>query len=337
MVAVTGLLIAAVVASCVVGVSVGAVAIPLDDVWFSVLRHVAGVGPGASDVLVDDLVWNQRVPRVVLGLAAGCGLSVAGVALQTAVRNPIAEPYILGVSAGASVAAVACITLVGGAALGSAGVSAVAFVGALLAVAVVLALGQVGGRVLPARLLLAGVSIGYLLQAVTSYLQIRASPDQLAATVFWLLGSLAGAGWSRIGWVGAVVVVTAVWAVVRARTMNLLLIDDDAAASSGASVTRLRVELLALAALSTGAVVAAAGGIGFVGLIVPHIVRLLVGGDHRRLVPATAVFGAAYLVLVDTVGRTLGSTELPLGILTAVIGVPFLLWLVRRERGAVIG
>lgn len=331
-VGIAGVLAALLVFAAFVGVSVGSVAIPISDVWFSVIRHMFGVGPGASDALVDDLVWEQRAPRAVLGMVAGCGLALAGAVLQTAVRNPLAEPYILGVSAGASVAAVAWITLVGGATLGSIGVSAAAFVGALIAVVVVLALGYRAGRMMPIRLVLAGVSVGYLLQAVTSYLQIRATPDQLSATMFWLLGSLAGASWGRVGWVAGVVALAAIWSIARSRTMNLMLIDDDAAASSGAAVTRLRIELLILAALTTGAVVAAAGGIGFVGLIVPHVVRLLIGGDHRRLIPATAALGAAYLVLVDAIGRVISSAEMPLGILTAIVGVPFLLWLLRRNR-----
>ena len=325
------LLLTTAAAAALIGITVGTVGLDVGEIWRIVAHHVLSAGPGARDPIDDEIVWNQRAPRVMLALIVGAGLSVAGAVLQAAVRNPLAEPYILGVSSGGSAAAVAVLTL-GAAAVGGISVSAAAFAGALLALALVLLLGTHRGRVVPGRLLLAGVAIGYLLQAVTSYLQIKAAPDQLSGVVFWLLGSLAGAQWNQLGLPAAVVVSCTAGLVLSARRINLLLLDDDAAAALGADPRLLRVGLLTTSALLTGAVIAVAGGIGFIGLIVPHVVRLLVGADHRKLLPATALAGACYLTLIDALARTVSDTELPLGILTAVIGVPFLLWLLRHPH-----
>jgi iron complex transport system permease protein len=339
------LLIALVTALAVVamlGITLGTVGLGTAEVWRIIGHHLFGLGAGASlpaeapgatadgiDPVDDAIVWEQRAPRVALALVVGAGLSVAGAVLQAVVRNPLAEPYILGVSSGASAAAVAVLTL-GSAAIGGLSVSAAAFAGALAALALVLLLGRRRGRLAPTRLLLAGVAIGYLLQAVTSYLQIKASPDQLSGVLFWLLGSLAGAQWQELRLPAIVVAGCTVVLLLLSRRMNLLLLGDDAASAMGADATRLRFGLLVLAALLTGAVIAVAGGIGFVGLVIPHIVRLLVGSDHRKLLPACVLAGGAYLALVDVLARVLSDTELPLGILTAVLGVPFLLWLLNR-------
>ncbi|RZQ64922.1 iron ABC transporter permease [Amycolatopsis suaedae] len=324
-------LLAATVVALATGVTLGTVGVDTAELWRILGHHLLGIGSaGSLDPIDDAIIWDQRAPRVFLALIVGAGLSVAGVVLQAVVRNPLAEPYILGVSSGASAAAVAVLTL-GAAAVGGLGVSAAAFAGAMLALGLVLLLGRRGGQLAPTRLLLAGVAIGYLLQAVTSYLQIKASPDQLAGVVFWLLGSLSGARWDQLGLPAAIVTACTVLLFAQSRRLNLLLLGDDAAAALGAQLTRLRVGLLVTAALLTGAVISVAGGVGFVGLVVPHVVRLLVGAEHRKLLPAAALAGACYLALVDLLGRVLSDTELPLGILTAVIGVPFLLWLLRRE------
>ncbi|WP_218952187.1 FecCD family ABC transporter permease [Amycolatopsis anabasis] len=328
------LLLALVVALGVVitvGITLGTVGLETGQVWRILGHHLLSLGSPA-DPIDDTIVWDQRAPRVFLALITGAGLSVAGAVLQAVVRNPLAEPYILGVSSGASAAAVAVLTL-GAAAVGGFSVSAAAFAGAMATLALVLVLGRRRGRLAPNRLLLAGVAIGYLMQAVTSYLQIKASPDRLAGVVFWLLGSLAGAHWDQLALPAVIVVACTAALVLQARRMNLLLLGDDAAAALGANLTRLRIGLLVTAALLTGAVISVAGGIGFVGLIIPHIVRLVVGSEHRKLLPVTALTGACYLALVDVLARVTSDTELPLGILTAVVGVPFLLWLLRRPEG----
>lgn len=324
-------LIIALVAAILAGLCAGAAPIAPNQVWQSVLHHLTGLGPGAADLIDDHIVWTQRAPRTLAAALVGASLAVAGALLQTLVRNPLAEPYILGASAGASVGAVAVVTLGAGSAYAARLLPFAAFAGALLALLLALLVGRRHGILAPGRLLLAGVAVGYLLQALTSYLQIRATPDQLAAVMFWLLGSLSGVAWQQLTIVSALAAAGLGWALARARTANRLLLSDDASASLGVDVTRVRVELLVVAALLTGAAVALAGSVGFVGLIVPHTLRLLIGSNHRLLLPAAIPAGAAFLTLVDAAGREMSKTELPLGILTAFLGVPFLLWLVRRE------
>ncbi|WP_344032856.1 iron ABC transporter permease [Streptomyces luteireticuli] len=314
-----------------VAVSIGAVDVPLGDVWRIVLNHVTG-GGASGDPALDQIVWNFRVPRVVLAALVGAGLAVSGVVLQAVVANPLADPYVIGVSSGASLGAVLVITLAGGA-LGGLGVSGAAFLGAIAAVVLVFLLGQRRGRLAPTRLVLSGVAVGYVFLAATSYLQLQATPTELRQVVFWLLGSVSGAQWSQLPVVTTVVVaVTAVLSLF-GRRLNALLAGDESATALGVDVNRLRAVLLLLAALLTGTVIAVAGGIGFVGLMIPHLVRLTSGADHRRLLPRAALVGAIYLVVVDLLSRTVNSpNELPIGILTALFGAPFFLWLLRRNK-----
>lgn len=329
--AVVGLL-AVLVAAMVVAVSIGAVNVPLADVWRILLRHITGSG-ATGDPALDQIVWNFRAPRVALAALVGAGLAVAGAVLQTLVSNPLADPTVLGFSYGASLGAVLVITL-GGAAVGGLGVSGAAFVGALAAGALVFALGQRRGRLAPTRLVLAGVAVGYVLLSVTSFVQLLATPTELRTVMFWMLGSVAGAQWDQLPTVTVVVLTGTAVLTLFGRRLNALLAGDESATALGVDVNRLRAVLLVISALLTGTVIAVAGGIGFVGLMIPHLVRLTVGADHRRLLPLTALLGAVYLVIVDLLSRTLTRpNELPLGILTALLGAPFFLWLLRRNKG----
>ncbi|MES4903562.1 MULTISPECIES: iron ABC transporter permease [unclassified Streptomyces] len=316
----------------VVAVSIGAVNIPLAEVWRILLHHVTGSGT-TGDPALDQIVWNFRAPRVALAALVGAGLAVAGAVLQTLVSNPLADPVVLGFSYGASLGAVLVITL-GGAAVGGLGVSGAAFAGALAAGALVFALGQRRGRLAPTRLVLAGVAVGYVLLSVTSFVQLLATPTELRTVMFWMLGSVAGAQWDQLPTVTVVVLTGTAVLTLYGRQLNALLAGDESATALGVDVHRLRAVLLMVSALLTGTVIAVAGGIGFVGLMIPHLVRLTVGADHRRLLPVTALLGAVYLVVVDLLSRTLTRpNELPLGILTALLGAPFFLWLLRRDKG----
>jgi iron complex transport system permease protein len=320
----------AVAGAVVLAVALGAVTLPVDEVARILAAHLTG-RRFERDLIGDDIVWQFRLPRALLAVVAGAGLSVAGTVLQAVVRNPLADPYVLGLASGASLGAVAVLTL-GSAAVAGLSLPSAAFAGAATTLALVLALGQRAGRLAPGRLLLAGVSLGYLFSAVTSYLQLRARPDQLAGVLFWLLGSLAGAHWSQLGVPAACVVLCTAWLTTQGRRLNVLLLGDESATALGVDVTRLRLWLLLVTALLTGTVVAVVGAVGFVGLMIPHLVRMLVGADHRRVLPVAALLGGAYLSLVDTAARTVARPlELPVGILTAVLGVPFLLWLLRRR------
>ncbi len=320
------------VAVMVAAVSIGAVNIPVGDVWGILLHHLTGRGT-TGDPALDQIVWTFRAPRVGLAALVGAGLAVAGAVLQTLVSNPLADPVVLGFSYGASLGAVLVITL-GGAALGGLGVSGAAFVGALAAGVLVFALGQRRGRLAPTRLVLAGVAVGYVLLSVTSFVQLLATPTELRTVMFWMLGSVAGAQWSQLPTVTVVVLTSTALLTLFGRRLNALLAGDESATALGVDVNRLRAVLLVISALLTGTVIAVAGGVGFVGLMIPHLVRLTVGADHRRLLPLSALLGAVYLVVVDLLSRTVNRpNELPLGILTALLGAPFFLWLLRRNKG----
>ncbi len=316
-----------------VAVGIGPVGIPPGTVVRIVGHHLSGLPalpdwPGSADTIV----WLVRIPRVLLGIAVGAGLGMTGVALQALVRNVLADPYILGVTSGASTGAAATILFGVGGGMGAAGLTGSAFIGGAAATALLFLLARVGGRITSIRLLLAGVTIGFVLSAVTSFLIFLSdAPDGARAVLFWMLGSLARAQWSSIGIAVVVVLAVLVLLVFWARRFDALAVGDDSARTLGVSPDRFRALSLALVSLCVGAVVAVAGGVGFVGLVVPHIARLCVGGAHRRVFPVAALIGAIFLAWADVFARVaFAPRELPLGIVTAVVGAPFLAVLVRR-------
>lgn len=327
-------MLVALVVSLLVGISVGTVTLPISEIWRVIGRHLGVVG-GASDPIQEQIIWEFRTPRVLLAAVVGAGLSVAGTCLQVLARNALADPYVLGVSSGAAFGAVLVVGVGSGAASGL-GISGGAFIGALVTLVVVFALAQRAGRVGPTRLVLAGVAISYLATAGTSFVQLYVSPLELRGIMFWLLGSLAGASWADLRVPTVVIAVTMVWLLGRARSMNVMTTGDDTASALGVDVNRFRIELLVISSLLTGATVSVAGGIGFVGLMVPHATRFLVGPDHRRVLPVSLLIGAVFMVLVDLLSRIVDRpNELPVGIFTAAIGAPFFLVLLRRSgRGS---
>lgn len=323
-------LTAALAVLLVVAISLGTVTIPLGTVWGDLAGHLGG-GPDRIDPLTDQIVWTLRLPRVLLAAVVGAGLAVSGVALQGLVRNPLADPYVLGVSSGASLGAVLVLAF-GSAALAGLSVSGAAFAGALLSLGAVFVLSGRSARMTDSRLVLAGVAVGYLAMAATSFVQLRAPAGQVRGILFWLMGSVAGAAWSDLGLPAAVIAVCTGWLTAQGRSLNALAVGDDDAAALGVDVRRLRVGLLVVSALLTATAVAVAGGVGFVGLLVPHGARLVVGADHRRLLPTSALTGAVFLVAVDLVARTVDRpNEYPITVFTAALGAPFFLWLLGRE------
>ena len=295
-------------------------------------RVWAALAGGGSEV-DRAIVWSLRMPRVALALAVGGGLAVVGVAMQALVRNPLAEPYILGASSGASAgAALFYLGFVPAVVSRAASMSVVAVAGAWLAVLAVFAAARRGPALSTTRLLLAGVAMSALLGSVTAFVTYASpEPDKLRAVLFWLLGSLSRARWGTV-WAPLAVSVAsgaALWAL--ARPLDLLSTGEEAAATLGVPVEGLKRALIVVSAVATGVLVAAAGVIGFVGLIVPHAVRLVVGATHGRLVPFAFAGGALFLLLADLAARTvLPGQEVPVGVLTAVCGVPFFLALLRR-------
>ncbi|MFB6509976.1 FecCD family ABC transporter permease [Streptomyces virginiae] len=322
-----------VTAAATAGIGIGSITVPAEQVW-SILLH--RIHPGLAEQtwtpVRETIVVDVRLPRVLLAGVVGAGLSVSGMALQALVRNPLADPMLLGVSSGASVGAV--VVLVFNVTLfGMFSVPVAAFGGALAALVAVYFLARSGGRMTTVRLVLAGVATAEVLSAVASFLVVTSSePQKTQSALRWMLGGLAGTTWTTV-WipVAAVLLGTTVLLGV-CRPLNLLLAGEEAAASLGLDVHRFRGALFVLVALMIGTIVAVSGQIGFVGLILPHVVRLLVGADHRRALPAAALLGAAFLMAADLAARTFMSPEeIPVGILTALVGGPFFLWLMRRR------
>lgn len=324
-------LMVALVAAGTLAVSVGSVGIPATEVWSVVGSHL-GLPVDSPAGATDTIVWVVRVPRVLLAMLVGAGLAVVGAALQATVRNPIADPYLLGMSSGASVGAVAVIAFGAGAWLGVWALSGAAFLGAVSAAVIVLLLTS-RRAASPLRIVLTGTAVAYAASAIAGFLIYRApSSDAVRAVVHWLLGSLSGASWAKLAPSSIAVLVgfTVLWAL--GRHLNALLAGDDTAAALGIDVGRLRRVLVAITSLVTATVVAVSGTIGFVGLLLPHAGRALVGNDHRVLLPACALLGAIFLVAVDLVARTVASPEeIPVGIITAGIGAPFFLWVLARS------
>ena len=304
--------------------------IGIGDAIAIVLHRLTGIGPVTWPASAETIVWELRLPRVVAGMVVGAGLACAGTVFQALLRNPMADPYIIGPAAGASLGAVTALLLpvatVGWLGLGL--VQLLAFAGGLLTVFVVfsIARGQAGTPVV--TLLLSGYAVSSLLSAGVALL-IFNSGERLAAVIGWLLGSLGGASWARVGFAVPLIVISFSLLLVRWRGLNALLLGEVQAAHLGVDVEREKRILTGLAALATSAGVAISGTIGFVGLVVPHLVRLAVGPDHRLLLPASLLYGAGLLVLADLGARLAGG--IPVGIVTALIGAPFLLWLLRRS------
>jgi iron complex transport system permease protein len=289
----------------------------------------------ASSVTVwaqDSIVWQLRLPRVVLAALSGAGLALCGAILQSLLRNPLADPFVLGVSSGASTGAVLVAVL--GVGAGTLSLSGGAFIGAVVSFAVVLLLAYAAGGGTD-RVVLAGVAGTQLFSALTSFIVLSsADAEQTRGVLFWLLGSLAGVSWSDVLICAVVVGAGLVMCLAMARTLDAFAFGQDSAATLGVSVNRARVVLLVITALVTSALVSAAGAIGFVGLVLPHAARFVVGPGHRRLLPTTAILGAVFMVWVDTLARTVfAPQELPTGVVTALLGVPaFALILLRRKR-----
>ncbi len=314
--------------------AVGAVQVSAAEAAQIVIGHLLPGMPWMADgsltPLQDQAVWQFRIPRTLLAALAGAGLALAGALMQVTVRNPLAEPYILGVSSGASVGAVLVIVF-GSAAVGGLSLNVAAFVGALAACVAVSMLARKNGTLSPTRMILAGVALGTLLSAVTSYLTISTDAQNVVSVLFFLLGSVSAASMGSLIGPAVALAISCVVAGLLARSLNALMTGDESAISLGVNATRLRGLLLVIASLLTGAVVSVAGGIGFVGLVIPHIARILVGADHRRMLPVTVLSGSLFLVAADLLARTVAApTEIPLGILTAFVGAPFFLWLMRR-------
>ncbi len=318
------------VAGIAVAFAVGRFPVTLPELGLALWSRLTGTPSGLSPS-IEAVVFNIRGPRVIAALACGAALAIAGAAFQGLFRNPLVSPDILGASSGAALGAVLGIFL----SFGIFGIQAAAFAGGLLAVAAVYAVGSTirsGDPIL--TLVLTGVVVGALLGAGVGLIKVLADPyNQLPAMTFWLLGSLSASSSRDLVPLITPVVLGAVVLMALRWRMNALSLPEEEARALGLPTGPLRIAIVAAATLVTAASVAAAGIIGWVGLVVPHLARFLVGPDFGKLIPASAMLGGGYLLLIDTLARTIGPVEVPLGILTAVIGTPFFIWLLATARG----
>ncbi|WP_069853757.1 FecCD family ABC transporter permease [Actinoalloteichus hymeniacidonis] len=328
----------AILGSVVLAISLGPTTVPLDDTLRYLGAALTGGVIDSSEVSKYTIIWEVRTPRVLLAVVVGAGLSIIGVAVQAMVRNALADPFVLGISSGASVGASAVVVFGAFAALGVYALSAAAFLSALVASVLVYAAAHSRAGLSPLRLVLTGVVLSYGFQAIMTVMIFLSPNGEAARTVlFWLLGSLGAATWTSLP-VAAVAVVAALIVLrYRSRSLDVMAMGDETAGSLGVDTTKLRRGLFLLTAVVTGALVAVSGAIGFVGLVMPHLVRLLFGSSHAKVLLITPLAGALFLIWVDLVSRTLvAPRELPLGVITALIGVPVFIGLIRK-RGYVFG
>jgi iron complex transport system permease protein len=322
---------ALIVAAITLSVSFGTAPIPFSAVWSIAANRIVPdlVEPFWTEGR-ENIVWNLRFPRALLAVLVGAGLAMAGAVMQGAIRNPLADPHLLGVSAGAAFGANLAI-LVTGNIFGQVTVPLFAFGGALFATGLVVAAAAFarGGA---ATLLLGGIAISFVVSACTNVMLVLADPRAVASVVFWMFGGFGFAQWGNLGYPAVALVIAGTVFIANARQLNALAMGDETAGTLGIPVVGLRIQLLITSAFLTGVMVAFSGMIGFVGLMMPHIARLLVGGDNRLVLPVSAMLGAVFLVLADLAARTVTApSELPVGVVTGLIGGLFFLALLRKR------
>ena len=314
-------------------VSVGAVPVSTGTVWGILSNKVY---PGLIEQTWSSgreaIVWEIRLPRALLAIMVGSGLAIVGASLQAVTRNTLADPHLLGISSGGAFGAILAL-LHTGMFIGLLTVPLLAFAGALLATIVVLGVVQLAEANSADRLVLAGVAVSFIIMAAANILIFLGDPRASHTVVFWMLGGLGLAQWSQLVYPLTILILCGAWLISRAKNLNAMTVGDETAATLGISVARFRLAVFIIGALITGVMVAFSGIIGFVGLMVPHIARMLVGGDYTRVLLASALIGAIFLLWADILARTLMAPEdMPIGIVTGLIGGVFFIWLLRRRR-----
>jgi iron complex transport system permease protein len=318
----------------ILAVSLGAVSIPLSKTWPILLHRFFGLTPSPGWTARDSsIILDLRLPRVISGALVGAALSVAGSVLQALLRNPLADPYVLGISGGAAVGAVLAILFgVGSTILGGYAVPGAAFAGALLTLLFVYFLARVQGRVPAQTMLLAGVIVSAFFSAIIMFLISVTSDERLYNVTFWLMGNLEYLASGALAAIALYLLCGCAVLFSLARDFNLMALGEETASELGVEVERVKKTAFVFTSLITGAVVSVSGLIGFVGLVVPHLVRMIWGPDHRFLIPASALLGAMLLVLADALARTImAPSEIPVGVVTALGGAPFFVYLLRRR------
>lgn len=313
-------------------VSVGAVPVPLGTVWGILLNKIdRGLVDQTWSQGREAIVWEIRFPRAILAMMVGAGLAMVGASLQAVTRNPLADPHLLGISSGGAFGAILAL-LHTGLFIGLLTVPLLAFLGALGATAIVLGVSRFADAMSADRLVLAGVAVSFIIMACANVLIFLGDPKATHVVVFWMLGGLGLAQWSQLIYPLVVLLASTAWILSRSTELNAMTVGDETASTLGIPVARFRLAVFVAGALITGVMVAFSGIIGFVGLMVPHVARMLVGGDYRRVLPASAFLGAIFLLWADIAARTIMAPEdMPIGIVTGLVGGGFFVWLLSRR------
>lgn len=329
-------LLALLIFSVLAAVSFGTMTIPIGDVYRVMLHELFGLGDPAAWGTggIHDVVWLIRLPRLVLAIGVGMGLSVCGVVMQAIVKNPLADPYVLGVSSGAYLGATLAMLLGLGTILGGSAMGVLGCAGAFVVSLAVVGLANLGGRANAVKLLLAGSALSAVCSGFSNlFIYILNDDHAASAVVQWSMGSLAGADWESNGVILPVVLAGSLFFWTQYRNLNLMLLGDESAVTLGTDLHRWRLVYLLVSALLVGFVVYKAGLIGFVGLLIPHVVRMVFGTDHKKLLPLSALLGAIFLIWADVLCRVvLPGNELPIGVLTSLVGAPVFVYLMARKK-----
>ena len=316
-------------------VTIGSVDISIKEVYQVILYKLLNIGDSSIGTgAVADVVWLIRMPRIVLAIAVGVGLSVVGIVMQAIVKNPLADPYILGVSSGASLGATLAVVLGIGSSFGSNSLGIMGFIGAFGVSILVLIISNIGGRSNSIKLLLAGMALSSVCSSFSSFLVYISDDSQKLKTItFWLMGSLAGAKWNEIVIIMPIIILGVIFFMTQYRTLNLMLLGDEVSITLGTDLHKFRIIYLVITSLMIGLLVYVSGMIGFVGLIIPHIVRMIFGTDHKKIIPISALLGAIILIWADVLSRALiKGTEIPIGIVISIIGSPLFVWLMNKKN-----
>ncbi|MGE7842156.1 FecCD family ABC transporter permease [Lysinibacillus sp. NPDC093712] len=336
------LLIGLVFVSMIVSASIGQVSIPFLDSCKILLYQFTGINMGHVDTVISnmtfEIVWQIRTPRILLALIVGAGLALCGSVMQASIQNPLADPYILGISSGASLGATFSIILGHrfSGFFGEFDLIVWAFLGALIATFLVLLLSSVGEKMSVIKLILAGTVVNALFTALSNlFIYFAKDAEGVRSVSFWTMGSLASADWNDLPLIAVIVTIVGIFFLSQWRVMNAMLMGDDAAMSLGINLNIYRRVYLVITAILTGVIVSICGIIGFVGLIIPHIVRIFTGSNHRYLVPTVILVGAIFLTWTDLLARTIiPNSELPIGIVTSLLGAPvFMHMLIKKKYG----
>lgn len=329
------LLLALLILSIAFAVTIGSVDISIKEVYTIILNKIFNINQNETsmDLAVQDVVMLIRLPRIILALAVGAGLSVVGVVMQAIVKNSLADPYILGISSGASLGATMAIMLGVGKFFGSNYVGVAGFLGALIVSLLVMIIANIGGRANSVKLLLGGMALSSVCSAFSSFIIYFTNDAQASQKVtFWLMGSLAGAKWEQLIFILPSILFGVIFFMTQSRVLNLMLLGDDVAVTLGTDLHKFRHLYLIITSLMIGLLVYSSGMIGFVGLIIPHIARMIFGTDHKKIIPISALLGAIFVIWADVLCRNvIKGTEIPIGILISIIGAPCFVWLMIKN------